>query len=117
MNNVVLIALLLKESTLASDSYALIATLKRQPKLFSSITLLICSCFPQVVDCGRLPPPTNGDIMLGETTFGSEALYSCEEGFELTGSRIRTCMADGQWSASEPTCEPASKYLIQNTLF
>ena len=57
------------------------------------------------MDCGGLPVPTNGDIVLDKTTFESEVLYSCEDGFVLTGSSKRICTADGLWSASDPTCE------------
>ena len=37
--------------------------------------------------------------------FGSQANYSCSEGYVLNGNSTRMCQADGQWSGSEPTCE------------
>ena len=38
-------------------------------------------------------------------TFGSQANYSCSEGYVLNGNGTRMCQADGQWSGSEPLCE------------
>ena len=47
----------------------------------------------------------NGVVIFTETVFASEAMYVCNEGFQLNGSSVRTCQADEQWSESEPTCE------------
>ena len=60
------------------------------------------SCDP--LDCGGLPDPDNGSVDADETTFGSEATYSCDEGFELFGTESRTCQVSGVWSDSAPEC-------------
>ena len=57
------------------------------------------------VDCGNLTDISNGLVSLTETTFGSIATYSCDEGFGLQGSSERVCEATGQWNGSEPLCE------------
>jgi len=44
-------------------------------------------------------------VRLDADTFGSQANYSCSEGYALNGNTTRECQADGQWSGSEPTCE------------
>ena len=56
------------------------------------------------VDCGRIGAPDDGEITLSQTTFGSEATYECDEGFELVGNVTRTCEANGEWSGEEPAC-------------
>ena len=33
------------------------------------------------------------------------ATYECGTGYDLDGSMIRMCGADGNWTPSEPTCE------------
>ena len=63
------------------------------------------SIFITVVDCGRIGGPENGEITLSGTTFGSEAAYECDIGFELVGEATRTCEATGEWSGEEPVCE------------
>ena len=52
--------------------------------------------------CGNLSDPENGTVEIdsGFTT----ANYSCDEGFELVGVSFRTCMRDGNWSDTDPTC-------------
>ena len=68
---------------------------------FSLITLLLLA-----VDCGPLPAPTNGRVDTSNgTTFESTATYTCDTGYTLSGSQIRTCGADKSWDLSAPGCE------------
>lgn len=47
----------------------------------------------------------HGDVT-GETTFGGAGLvFTCHEGYELTGSSTATCEGDGTWNTAPPTCE------------
>ena len=64
--------------------------------------LAICNT---VVDCLNLTAPSNGQVSLTTTTFGSVAMYTCEEGYLVMGSAMRQCQANGNWSEEEPTCE------------
>ena len=61
--------------------------------------------FSIAVPCGTLNNPTNGQVNVEGNTFGSQANYSCSEGYVLNGNSTRMCQSDGQWSGSEPTCE------------
>lgn len=70
--------------------------------MYGGNVILLVSCL--AVDCGRLPAPANGRIVITTTLFGGAAKYFCNSGFELTGSQIRRCSANGQWSNSAPTC-------------
>ena len=58
-----------------------------------------------VTDCGEIGAPNNGEVMFNVTTFGSEAVYQCNEGFALGGNATRICEGIGVWSGEEPTCE------------
>ena len=59
-----------------------------------------------VVDCGNLTDPSNGSVTHSAgTTFGENATYSCNTGYNLMGDRTRTCQATGEWSGSTPTCQ------------
>ena len=68
------------------------------------------------VDCGMLDAPMFGDINFNETTFGSNATYTCQRGYTLNGTSVRVCGGDGQWSDSAPQCtrKMNSKHFIQN---
>ena len=58
------------------------------------------------MDCGNLTDPSNGQVNLtAGTTFGENATYSCNTGYNLVGDSTRTCQATGNWSGSEPTCQ------------
>jgi len=57
------------------------------------------------VDCGILNQPNGGQVTRDGSSFGSQANYSCSEGYVLNGNTTRVCQGDGQWSGSEPTCE------------
>ena len=41
---------------------------------------------------------------------GNSAVYICQNGFNIVGEAIRTCLADGTWSGEAPTC--GSKFWI-----
>ena len=58
--------------------------------------------------CANLSSPVSGTVILDANTFGSQANYSCSEGYTLNGTTTRVCQADGQWSGSEPICEGQS---------
>ncbi|MBU6160558.1 MAG: SUMF1/EgtB/PvdO family nonheme iron enzyme [Myxococcales bacterium] len=59
-------------------------------------------CTP--VDCGALSDPENGDVLVaGGTSLGATAVYSCFEGYSLTGAASVVCSATGSWGTL-PTC-------------
>ncbi|XP_043933080.1 complement decay-accelerating factor, GPI-anchored-like [Protopterus annectens] len=62
-------------------------------------------CKPK--DCGNVPDLPNGKISYpsGVTTFGSEVLMSCNEGYRLNGRTRRICLSNG-WDNGNPTCTP-----------
>jgi len=55
-------------------------------------------------NCPALKDPSNGSVSASPTTRGSTAVYSCNTGFNLSGSKTSTCQADGTWSVAAPTC-------------
>lgn len=56
-------------------------------------------------DPGR---PENGD-RFGSFRVGSTVRFSCQSGFEMHGSRERTCLENKEWSGSLTTCQDGSK--------
>ena len=70
-----------------------------------------CTCIYRlppltVVNCGVLTGQANGRVSYTSgTTIGQTATYSCNMGYNLMGSRSRTCQATGEWSGSAPTCQ------------
>ncbi|XP_044173272.1 uncharacterized protein LOC114977789 [Acropora millepora] len=65
--------------------------------------------FPKcsVVNCGPLQRPDHGNIVeIVGTTFGNRIVFECiEKGYEIRGSKVRTCQSDGSWSGLPTTCE------------
>ena len=58
------------------------------------------------VGCCRLGHPLNGQVELSNTTVGSTANYTCNQGYILSnGNSTRTCQANQEWSGSPPSCK------------
>ncbi|XP_061921980.1 sushi, von Willebrand factor type A, EGF and pentraxin domain-containing protein 1 isoform X1 [Entelurus aequoreus] len=64
----------------------------------------------QVVYCHPLPPPQNGFFIQNVCNhhFDAACGVKCQPGFELHGTGIRLCQADGTWSGSPATCKARS---------
>ncbi|KAM6428143.1 CUB and sushi domain-containing protein 2 isoform 2-T3 [Liasis olivaceus] len=58
----------------------------------------------RIISCGDLPVPSNGNRIGTLTIYGATAIFSCNSGYTLVGSRVRECMANGLWSGLEVTC-------------
>ncbi|NWV99050.1 SUSD2 protein, partial [Machaerirhynchus nigripectus] len=58
------------------------------------------------ISCGWLGPPTNGSKNGTNYLLGSTINFTCNPGYELTGSQQRTCQESGAWSGDTPHCTP-----------
>ena len=61
------------------------------------------------IQCDILSTPANGDIScssgrVGVGYEGDTCSFTCNTGYELTGSTERTCQSDGSWSGSPVSC-------------
>ena len=61
------------------------------------------------VVCSPLTNPNNGMIncSLGDDevpSYEDTCSFTCNTGYELTGSDTRTCQSDGNWSGSDDVC-------------
>ncbi|XP_003391963.3 PREDICTED: CUB and sushi domain-containing protein 1-like, partial [Amphimedon queenslandica] len=61
------------------------------------------TCNP--VSCGDPGTPTNGTRNGTVFTFNSTVLYSCDTGYTITGAPFLTCLSNGSWNASVPSCD------------
>ena len=66
------------------------------------------------MDCGLLNI-TNGMLSYNpqgqdQTLFGATVTYTCDTGYTLNGSSMRTCQTDGAWSDTAPSCD--GKYSV-----
>ena len=60
------------------------------------------------IDCGNPPDIPNGVITANDTSLGSTAQYTCNDGYILLGGATRICESTDMWSGTEPAC--ARKY-------
>ena len=60
------------------------------------------------VQCITLLPPTNGNISCNSTGVShheDHCSFTCDPGYQLTGSSSRQCLSNGSWSGSDVTCD------------
>jgi len=61
------------------------------------------------VTCPSLTGPNNGVMTCslgddGVPSYEDTCSFTCNTGYELTGSDTRTCQSDGSWSSAEALC-------------
>lgn len=57
-----------------------------------------------MISCGWLGPPTNGRKDGTNYLLGSAIHITCNQGYELAGTKERICQATGAWSGDSPSC-------------
>uniref|UniRef100_A0A3Q1CLJ1 CUB and Sushi multiple domains 2 n=1 Tax=Amphiprion ocellaris TaxID=80972 RepID=A0A3Q1CLJ1_AMPOC len=57
-----------------------------------------------LISCGDLGTPPNGNKIGTLTVYGATAIFSCNTGYTLVGSRVRECMSNGLWSGTQVQC-------------
>ena len=61
--------------------------------------------------CNNLTTPSNGEITscssgsIGVGYEGDTCSFTCNTGYELTGSDTRTCQSDRSWSGTKTMCK------------
>lgn len=68
------------------------------------IELIRIKTFFLAVDCGPLSVPMNGSSYGDLTVFPNSINFTCDPGFILNGSTIRTCQPDGTWTGRKTIC-------------
>ena len=68
----------------------------------------MCMYFTIVI-CSSLSNPNNGIIncLLGDDgvpSYEDTCSFTCNTGYELTDSDIRTCQSNGSWNGSDDVC-------------
>ncbi|XP_014109212.1 PREDICTED: sushi domain-containing protein 2 [Pseudopodoces humilis] len=86
----------------------------RSPQVGNSTRLshqnhkLLVEHLKPVISCGWLEHPTNGRKNDTNYLLGSTINFTCNVGYELTGSQERTCQVSGAWSGDTPQCRPVT---------
>lgn len=85
------------EATLIESQFVLVSDI-----VHNHVPLLL---LPAAIACVQLANPTNGLVSQPKPTLvGSEAVYTCNFGFRLSGSSKLVCRSNGRYSDAPPTC-------------
>ncbi|XP_065916129.1 adhesion G protein-coupled receptor E2-like isoform X3 [Dysidea avara] len=60
------------------------------------------------VSCPSLTAPNNGMINCTGNMFEDTCTFSCDQGYELSGSETRTCQSNTTWNGTDVMCTPVS---------
>ena len=75
------------------------------PVIKTDLCINICTSFIcLVIDCGDPGTLSNGSRIGSVFTFGGTVRYTCNHGYRLSGSSIRTCEASERWSGDKAVC-------------
>ena len=65
-----------------------------------------------ISDCGVLGDPPGGTAdSSGGTEYQSEATFTCNTGYTMTGTATSTCQAGSNWDNLDPLCEINGTYI------
>ena len=56
------------------------------------------------VQCEALDPPSSGSVSVESTGSYTRATYNCVTGYDIEGVTQRSCLTNGTWDLSAPTC-------------
>ena len=94
-----------------------------KPLLWLLCSFSLHDLFNCLVSCSSLPNPNNGIItcLLGDDgapSYGDTCSFTCNTGYELTGSDTRTCQSDGSWSGSDVICSKGklNNYMVASKM-
>ena len=79
----------------------------------------VCNVFTVDIRCDNLSTPANGEITscssgrIGVGYEGDTCSFTCNAGYELTGSDTRTCQSDGKWSGNGDVCRRGKHILMR----
>ena len=78
--------------------------------------------FILLVSCPSLSNPSNGMINCslgddGVPSYEDTCNFTCNAGYELTGSDTRTCQSDGTWSDNSTMCEISEWFYYVTLLY
>ena len=66
--------------------------------------------------CVNLTAPVDGSMVGNGHLFGDVANFSCNGGFNLSGSDSRQCQADATWSGSITSCNGKMPFMADNAM-
>ncbi|XP_070537077.1 uncharacterized protein [Ptychodera flava] len=66
------------------------------------------------IDCPELGEFENGRVSGASHSFYDNAVFTCYNGYRLSGSKALTCLQTGQWSAQLPVCEDINECEVNN---
>ncbi|XP_077308733.1 E-selectin-like isoform X2 [Lithobates pipiens] len=87
-----------------AEGFKMVGSSDLQCQISGNWTSSVPTC--QAVQCAPLVAPDNGEIKCQESSsYKSQCLFTCQQGFKLIGSSDLSCLSSGKWTSAAPKCE------------
>ena len=64
-----------------------------------------------MIRCPKLVAPSHGSMQSCSNLLGRTCQFSCSKGYQMLGSRSRTCQSNGEWTGSETDCQGMKRFI------
>ena len=69
-----------------------------------SLTIIDFDIFYLLVQCSSIDSPASGSAVFDSDGYTTLVTFSCIAGYELYGNSVLSCLHDGTWNGTQPSC-------------
>lgn len=71
----------------------------------------------EAINCGKPELPDHGSVSGFSTRYPHPITFTCDIGYEIQGSVVRRCQANGTWSGNKTSCKRKCQHTFKNLFY